>query len=107
MSESEPETASGAPESEDSWIGRFVALFTPVFAVFAGWVAGVIGQHIPGAHLDETQLTTFMVAATTAFFGAGWKWLQGWQQHERMVAEGKAAPVRSTDRRKPHTRAGK
>ncbi|GGU91728.1 hypothetical protein GCM10010182_03440 [Actinomadura cremea] len=81
-------------ESEASWLGRGVALFTPVFAVFAGWLAGVVAQLVPGANLDEAQVTTFMVAATTASLGTGWKWLQGWQQHERFVAEGKATPVK-------------
>ncbi|TDD76494.1 hypothetical protein [Actinomadura rubrisoli] len=75
-------------------MGRGVALFTPVFAVAAGWLAGVVAQIVPGAHLDENQVTTFMVAAMTAALGAGWKWLQGWQQHERFVAEGRAAPVK-------------
>ncbi|WP_143220139.1 hypothetical protein [Actinomadura sp. CNU-125] len=93
---SEPEVEDGGvqAESEASWLGRGVALFTPVFAVFAGWLAGVVAQLVPGAHLDEAQVTTFMVAATTAALGTGWKWLQGWQQHERFVAEGKAAPVK-------------
>ncbi|WP_146877385.1 hypothetical protein [Actinomadura madurae] len=86
--------------AEASWLGRGVALFTPVFAVAAGWLAGVVAQLVPGADLDETQVTTFMVAATTAAFGSGWKWLQGWQQHERFVAEGKAAPVKSVQRRR-------
>lgn len=86
--------AGEATESEGSWLGRGVALFTPVFAVFAGWLAGVVAQLVPGAELDEAQVTTFMVAATTAALGSGWKWLQGWQQHERFVAEGKAAPVK-------------
>ncbi|WP_131737534.1 hypothetical protein [Actinomadura roseirufa] len=94
MSESQPEAAV-ATESENSWLGRGVALFTPVFAVFAGWLAGIVAQLVPGAHLDEAQVTTFMVAAMTATLGSGWKWLQGWQQHERLVAEGKAAPVKS------------
>jgi len=83
-----------APETEASWLGRFVALFTPVFVVAAGWFAGLVAQIVPGANLDETQLTTFMVAAMTAALGSGWKWLQGWQQHERLVAEGKAAPLK-------------
>lgn len=85
---------------EASWLGRGVALFTPVFAVAAGWLAGVVAQLVPGADLDETQVTTFMVAATTAALGSGWKWLQGWQQHERLVADGKAAPVKSSQERR-------
>lgn len=92
------------PESEASWLGRGVALFTPVFAVAAGWLAGVVAQLVPGADLDETQVTTFMVAATTAALGAGWKWLQGWQQHERAVEAGEAAPVKSSRQRASRAR---
>lgn len=97
---SETAEITGAPDGEASWLGRGVALFTPVFAVAAGWLAGVVAQLVPGAHLDETQVTTFMVAASTAALGSGWKWLQGWQQHERLVADGKTAPVRSSRERR-------
>ncbi|MFI0484385.1 hypothetical protein [Actinomadura sp. 9N215] len=79
-------------------------MFTPVFAVAAGWLAGVVAQLVPGAQLDEDQVTAFMVAATTAALGAGWKWLQGWQQHEKAVTDGKAAPVKSTRQRRPRAR---
>ncbi|MGI5205014.1 hypothetical protein ACQEU6_25980 [Spirillospora sp. CA-108201] len=102
-----PETAeiAGTGDAEASWLGRGVALFTPVFAVAAGWLAGVVARLVPGAHLDETQVTTFMVAASTAALGSGWKWLQGWQQHERFVADGKAAPVKSSrERRRSKTK---
>lgn len=92
------------PESEASWLGRGVALFTPVFAIAAGWLAGAVAQLVPGAELDENQVTTFMVAATTATLGAGWKWLQGWQQHEREVADGKASPVRSNRQKRSRAR---
>lgn len=92
---------SGKPPSgtlslptEASLIGRFVALFTPVFAIAAGWIAGLIAQVVPGAHLDQNQIVAFMAAAAVAAIGAGWKWLQGWQQHEALVARGLAAPVR-------------
>jgi hypothetical protein len=78
--------------SEGSWLGRFVALFTPVFAIVAGWLAGLVADHVPGAHLDPTQTATFMVAATTSALAAGLHWLHGWQQHERLVAEGRATP---------------
>jgi hypothetical protein len=101
VSEVEVQGAAAAdPVSEASWLGRGVALFTPVFAVAAGWLAGVVAQWVPGAQLDQTQVTSFMVAATTTALGAGWKWLQGWQQHERLVAEGKAAPVKSSQVKK-------
>jgi hypothetical protein len=72
--------------------GRFVALLTPVFAVAAAWVAGAVAQVVPGAHLDQNQLVVFMVTAATAVLAAGLKWLHGWQQHERLVAEGKHQP---------------
>ncbi|WP_207939274.1 hypothetical protein, partial [Actinomadura darangshiensis] len=91
----EPGDGVDGVDGEASWLGRGVALFMPVFAVAAGWLAGVVAQVVPGAHLDETQVTAFMVAATTAALGSGWKWLQGWQQHERLVADGKATPVKS------------
>jgi hypothetical protein len=94
------EEGGNGTDAEASWLGRGVALFTPVFAVAAGWLAGVVAQLVPGANLDETQVTAFMVAATTATLGSGWKWLQGWQQHERLVAEGKAAPVKGSQQRR-------
>ena len=83
-----------AAQSEGSFIGRFVAIFTPVFAVAAGWFAGVIAQLIPGVHLDPTQIVAFMTAAAASALTAGWKWLQGWQQHEALVAHGKRVPVK-------------
>ncbi|MFD0684363.1 hypothetical protein [Actinomadura fibrosa] len=86
--------------TENSWLGRGVALFTPVFAVAAGWLAGVVASHVPGAHLDEAQVTAFMVATMTSVLGAAWKWLQGWQQHERLVAEGQAAPIKATRKKR-------
>jgi hypothetical protein len=86
-------SADGQPGGETSLLGRFVALLTPVFAMAAGWLAGVVARAVPGAHLDQNQLVVFMVAAVTAALAAGWKWLQGWQQHERMVAEGMEQPV--------------
>ncbi len=80
------------PSGETALLGRFVALLTPVFAVAAAWVAGALAQVMPGAHLDQNQLVVFMVTAATAVLTAGWKWLHGWQQHERLVAEGKQQP---------------
>jgi hypothetical protein len=78
--------------SEQSLIGRFVAIFTPVFAIVAGWVAGLVAQAVPGAHLDQSQIVAFMSAAALAALTAGWKWLQGWQQHEALVAQGRDVP---------------
>jgi hypothetical protein len=98
MSESSPSEAVASPAasstapSEASMIGRFVAILTPVFAIVAGWVAGLVAQVIPGAHLDQTQIVAFMAAAAVSVITAGWKWLQGWQQHEQLVAQGQDVP---------------
>ncbi|WP_162794709.1 hypothetical protein [Nonomuraea lactucae] len=92
------EEAVSSPAVESSLAGRFVAVLTPVFAVAAGWMAGVVAQAVPGAHLDHNQLVAFMIAAMTAVVTAAWKWLQGWQRHEQRVAEGKASPT--SDRHK-------
>jgi hypothetical protein len=81
-------------ETETSIIGRFVALLTPIFAVVAGAVAGWVAQKIPGVQLDQTQIAAFMVVASTSALTAAWKWLQGLQQHERLVAEGKAKAIK-------------
>ena len=78
--------------TEGSLAGRFVALLSPVFAIAAGWVAGRVATIVPGAHLDQTQIVSFMVVASTSALTAAWKWLQGWQQHERLVAQGQVAP---------------
>jgi hypothetical protein len=76
-------------------ISRFVAIFIPIFAVAAGWLAGVIAQAVPGAHLDQNQIVAFMTAAAVSAITAGWKWLQGWQQHEALVAQGLDVPVKA------------
>ena len=80
--------------TEASLIGRFVAILTPVFAIAAGWIAGLVAQAVPGAHLDQDQVVTFMAAAAAAALAAGWKWLHGWQQHEALVARGLDVPVK-------------
>jgi hypothetical protein len=86
-------TATSLPiQTEASLIGRFVAILTPVFAVAAGWLAGVVAQAVPGAHLDQNQIVAFMTAAAVSAITAGWKWLQGWQQHEALVAQGRDVP---------------
>jgi hypothetical protein len=86
---------SSSTQTEASLIGRFVAILTPVFAVAAGWLAGVIAQAVPGAHLNQNQIVAFMTAAAVSAITAGWKWLQGWQQHEALVAQGLDAPVKA------------
>ena len=78
---------------EGSTIGRLVALLTPVAAIAAGVVAKYALQW-SGVRLDQTQIVTFMLAAATSVVTAAWKWLQGWQQHERLVAERRAEPRR-------------
>src|ERR1700751_5537572 len=81
--------AAAGPVTEYSLIGRFVAILTPVFAIAAGWIAGVVAKAVPGAHLNQSEIVSFMVAASVSAIAAGWKWLQGWQQHEQQVADGK------------------
>ena len=82
------------PVTEYSLIGRFVAILTPVFAIAAGWIAGVVAKAVPGAHLNQAEIVSFMVAASVSAIASGWKWLQGWQQHEQQVADGKAKPLK-------------
>lgn len=87
--------AAEAPgnKSETSLIARFVAFLTPVFAVLAGWLAGWAATAWPGLHLDPAQIVTFMTAVAVAALTAAWKWLHGWQQHERLVAAGRTKPA--------------
>ena len=68
-----------------------ISLATVTYAGFAGWLSDVIAHWMPGFSLDKAQTTGFVVAVTGVVFGVAWNWLQGWQQHERLVAEGKAA----------------
>jgi hypothetical protein len=87
--------AVAGPVTEYSLISRFVAILTPLFAIAAGWIAGVVAKAVPGAHLNQSEIVSFMVAASVSAIAAGWKWLQGWQQHEQQVADGKAKPLKS------------
>jgi hypothetical protein len=87
--------AAQTPAAEASLIGRFVAIITPFFALFAGWLAGVVAKAVPGVKLDRGQIVAFMVAVATSALTAGWKWLQGWQQHEQNVADGKSPPLKA------------
>lgn len=84
--EASPNTARKTA-AEGSLIGRFVAIITPFFTLFAGWLAGVVAKAVPGVKLDKGQIVVFMVAVATAALTAAWKWLQGWQQHEQNVAD--------------------
>ncbi len=94
MPSSPSSAVSASLPTEASMIGRLVAIFTPVFAIAAGWFAGLIAQAVPGAHLDQNQIVAFMTAAAVSALTAGWKWLQGWQQHEALVAQGLDVPVK-------------
>ena len=80
--------------SEGSLIARFVTILTPVFAIAAAWLAGVVARHFPGVKLDTGSITAFMSAATISVAGIAWKWLEGWQRHEQRVSEGLAKPVK-------------
>ena len=86
--------ADPAATTEGSLIGRFVALLGPVFAIAAGWLAGLVASKVPGVQLNPAQITSFMAVASTSALTATWKWLQGWQQHEQMVSQGTVAPRR-------------
>ena len=83
MSTLPPSAVPSSAPTEASMISRLVAIFIPVFAVAAGWFAGVIAQAVPGAHLDQNQIVAFMTAAAVSAITAGWKWLQGWRQQRR------------------------
>jgi hypothetical protein len=83
-------------QTEASWLPRFVALLTPFFAAAAAWVAAWIADHT-GVQLDEAQIALLMVAVATSALAASWKWLSGWQQHERLVAQGLTVPVKRGD----------
>ena len=82
-----------APHVEAALIGRFVTIITPFFTLFSGWLAGLVAHAMPGLKLDRGQVVAFMVTASTATLTAAWKWLEGWQQHEQNVAEGKVVPL--------------
>jgi hypothetical protein len=92
------ENGGGAPTtSEGSLRGSFVALVTPFFALFAGWLSGVVANAVPGVTLDKNQIVAFMVAVSTTALGGAYKWLQGWQQHEQRVANEIAVPVKKVE----------
>jgi hypothetical protein len=83
---------SAPTASEQSLLGRFVAILTPVFALLAGWLAAWVGNHVPGLTLNQPEIATFMATVVTTVLASAWKWLQGWQQHEWLVAQGRAVP---------------
>jgi hypothetical protein len=86
--------AAGAPPGEGSFIGRFVAIITPLIAVAAGWLSGLVADNVPGVSLDKGEIVAFMVAVSTAVLTSAWKWLEGLQKHEERVAAGKEVPIK-------------
>jgi hypothetical protein len=89
-----PTDSAPAKQSEGSLRGSFIALITPFFTVFAGWLSGLVANNIPGVTLDQNQIVAFMVAVATVILGAAYKWLDGWQKHEARVSQGDAVPVK-------------
>jgi uncharacterized membrane protein len=85
---------------ETSWLARIVTILTPFFAMAAGWLAAWVADHT-GMQLNEAEITAFMVAVALSALGAAWKWLTGWQQHERLVAQGLAVPLKPSDKPAP------
>jgi hypothetical protein len=81
--------------SEGAVINRVVLLLTPFVTAAAAWVAGLIARHVPGVTLDQTQVVSFMIAIVAVCLAGAWKWLQGWQQHELLVAQRLAAPLKA------------
>jgi hypothetical protein len=82
------------PVSEGAIINRVVLLIAPVLTAVAAWLAALIARHVPGVTLDQTQIVSFMIAIVAVCLAGAWKWLQGWQQHELLVAQGLAAPIK-------------
>jgi hypothetical protein len=81
--------------SEGAVINRVVLMLTPFVTAAAAWVAGLIARHVPGVTLDQTQVVSFMIAIVAVCLAGAWKWLQGWQQHELLVAQRLAAPLKA------------
>jgi len=97
----------GGVEAETSWLGRIVAILTPFAALVGGWIAAWVAKHT-AVQLDQQQITALIVSVALSVLGAGWKWLTGWQQHERLVAQGLAVTngkAREARKRKQSVRA--
>jgi hypothetical protein len=90
----EPAGLPIGPVSEGAIINRVVLLATPLITVAAAWLAGLVARHVPGIKLDQTQIVSFMIAIVAVCLAGAWKWLQGWQQHELLVAQKLAAPLK-------------
>jgi len=83
------------PVSEGAITNRIVVMVTPFLTIGAAWLSGVIARHVPGVKLDQTQVVSFMIAIVAVCLASAWKWLQGWQQHELLVAQKLAAPIKA------------
>jgi hypothetical protein len=90
-----PPALPAVPVTERSIINRVVVIATPFITAFVAWLAALIAKHVPGVTFDQTQLVSFMIAIVAVCLAMAWKWLQGWQQHEFLVAQNLAAPIKT------------
>lgn len=90
-----PPDLPATPVTERASINRIVVISTPFITALVAWLAAVIAKHVPGVTFDQTQLVSFMIAIVAVCLATAWKWLQGWQQHELLVAQRLAAPIKT------------
>jgi hypothetical protein len=83
------------PQTERAVINRVVVIATPFLTAGIAWFAAMVAKWVPGVTFDQTQLISFMISIVVVCLAIAWKWLQGWQQHELLVAEGRAAPIKT------------
>ena len=70
---------------------RVVVLLTPlVFVPIAGTVSAWIAENFPGVNLSEEAVVGFAAAGVLSALTAAYKWLDGWQEHERLLADPEA-----------------
>jgi len=63
---------------------RVVVLLTPlVFVPAAAYISALAAKQIPGVHLDPAEITGVFVAGGLGAAVKAYKWLDGWQFHER------------------------
>jgi hypothetical protein len=73
---------------------RIVALFTPAFALAAGWAATWLADNVPGMTVSADQLQAVFIAGALAVLAPAAQWLHGWQKYEeRMVAADQTAAL--------------
>jgi hypothetical protein len=73
---------------------RIVALFTPAFALAAGWAATWLADNVPGMTVSADQLQAVFIAGALAVLAPAAQWLHGWQKYEeRMVAADQVAAL--------------